>query len=515
MSAEHRSDTTKPVGIFWDYENCHPPSNMSGYEVARVIRQAVQSLQVGPISVFKAYMDVVLEGSKPKQVELQQSVTISHTPHNSKKEVADKAIITDFLVFALERQGPSIIVLITGDGDFNYALSVLRMRGHEVVIILPPRAHRSLQHQASIILDWSRLICQPSNSDPGVTSTKRKRSPEEDTPRVAKKARKILSSRLCSKDSVLADGGRFSHSGHRSSDLTLGITSAGPSVAVKTAIRMLTPEQTDNIIHREVVPSNGGLDSLENSQTLSTASGSRLLASEDSDLSKPSKQLSSVGSLEKAIVKTAEGAWTVLIKVLREERTRGRMSVPIISLGFLLLKADVNVYHNAGSNGIKDYLKSAQAATVICLFNVNWNWAACKGYARLCDHLTGAVPSHPNDLSTLVPPASSAHVRGSAPVLMPLKSHATLGNSATPLSATPLPMVDHLIKVLRELRDGGRMPIKRSELLPELHRRYPGIYSGFPTLKAYLREAQLRGIITIVKTGRGEQTCLDLDPALG
>ncbi|KAI5120219.1 hypothetical protein M0805_000034 [Coniferiporia weirii] len=143
------------VGIFWDFENCHPPSNMPGYSVVEKIRQAVQPL--GSVQVFKAYMDVNLEGKKSaQQHELQSSgVSLIHTPHNAKKEVADKIMLVDLMIFALDAHGPTTIVLVTGDRDFTYAISVLRLRGHDIVLITPPHAtHHSLQHPANLVLNW-------------------------------------------------------------------------------------------------------------------------------------------------------------------------------------------------------------------------------------------------------------------------------------------------------------------------------------------------------------------------
>lgn len=180
------------VGIFWDYgehryrsitgrnialslfsENCPPPSSETGFTTVRKIRQAIHSL--GPISVFKAYVDVHLQSSKAssiKQSQLQSSgVSIIHCPHNARKEVADKTLIgqigqcyrgpnlflftVDMLFFALECSGLSTIVLITGDKDFSYALSMLRSRGHMIVTICPSHStHGDMQELADKFLYW-------------------------------------------------------------------------------------------------------------------------------------------------------------------------------------------------------------------------------------------------------------------------------------------------------------------------------------------------------------------------
>jgi hypothetical protein len=51
---------------------------------------------------------------------------------------------------------PATIILISGDRDFAYAISVLRFRQYQAVIVVPslPSAHPSLTSQASAVLEW-------------------------------------------------------------------------------------------------------------------------------------------------------------------------------------------------------------------------------------------------------------------------------------------------------------------------------------------------------------------------
>ncbi|TDL17335.1 hypothetical protein BD410DRAFT_730099, partial [Rickenella mellea] len=145
------------VAIFWDYENCRPAGNTSGYELVNKVRRAVQSF--GNVSLFKAYLDVPLESSNPRSTifhsELQSSgVTLAYCPHNGKKDVADKMILVDMLAYAIDRPAPATIVLISGDRDFAYGISILRLRGYDVVAIVPPQVHSSITAQATSVLNW-------------------------------------------------------------------------------------------------------------------------------------------------------------------------------------------------------------------------------------------------------------------------------------------------------------------------------------------------------------------------
>ncbi|KAF8607696.1 hypothetical protein BDV93DRAFT_276683 [Ceratobasidium sp. AG-I] len=126
------------VGIFWDYENCAPPTGTPGYVVAERLRAACGVH--GSITQFRAYLELStshtpqpnlntsnssppgsnLGGStdpspdvfsypstSPKTLalrsELQSSgVSLIDCPHNSRKNVADTMLACDLVCFALD-----------------------------------------------------------------------------------------------------------------------------------------------------------------------------------------------------------------------------------------------------------------------------------------------------------------------------------------------------------------------------------------------------------------------------
>ncbi|TDL16995.1 hypothetical protein BD410DRAFT_585338, partial [Rickenella mellea] len=167
-------DTTRTghVAVFWDYENCHPPSNASGYDIVDKICRAVETY--GSIIHFKAYLDVSLfAGPKSAKLysELQDAgVTLAHCPHSGRKDVVDKMLLgsssgcsivhllsgylVDMISYTLYNPSPMTIVLITGDRDFSYGISTLRLRGYDVVVIVPPSAHKCILSIATSVLKW-------------------------------------------------------------------------------------------------------------------------------------------------------------------------------------------------------------------------------------------------------------------------------------------------------------------------------------------------------------------------
>lgn len=145
----------------------------------------------GSVTLFKAYLEISsLESGllTPRLLtltsELQSSgVSLIHCPHNGRKDVADKMmlgkyalyfiywhtliqLLVDMLGHAIDNPAPTTIVLISGDRDFAYAISVLRLRRYQVVLITLSNSHLSLTSQASVCHDWSSDIlgiAQPSS----------------------------------------------------------------------------------------------------------------------------------------------------------------------------------------------------------------------------------------------------------------------------------------------------------------------------------------------------------------
>lgn len=183
----------RSVAIFWDYgeslrtvpnnyksetENCSAPSSISGYDLVNSIRRTAHCY--GTVKLFKAYLDNSQHTSTRAlsfKSELQSSgVSLTDCPHNGKKNVCDimmigmlllhftstNSCVVDMLAHAIDNPNPWTYILITGDRDFAYATSVLRLRKYEVVLISSPipKPHVSLRSQANMCLDWNDHIIQ-------------------------------------------------------------------------------------------------------------------------------------------------------------------------------------------------------------------------------------------------------------------------------------------------------------------------------------------------------------------
>ena len=144
------------IAVFWDFENCQPPSGVSGFSVVQDLRKSL--LEFGSIRQIRAYADLNLVKSSMR-MELQRSgIELLDVP-SRQKDASDKMLITDMMAFALDNQPPQRIVIISGDQDFAYTLGRLRNIGYEIILVIPPvGAHPSVRAQADMILDWRDVV---------------------------------------------------------------------------------------------------------------------------------------------------------------------------------------------------------------------------------------------------------------------------------------------------------------------------------------------------------------------
>lgn len=146
-----------PVAILWDIENCPVPSDVRPEDVAGNIRMALQVHPVikGAVMMFSAYGDF---NSFPRRLRAgcqRTGVKLIDVP-NGRKDAADKAILVDMFLFALDNPPPSSILLISGDVDFAPALHILGQRGYTVVLVIPAGVGVSsaLCNAGKFVWDW-------------------------------------------------------------------------------------------------------------------------------------------------------------------------------------------------------------------------------------------------------------------------------------------------------------------------------------------------------------------------
>lgn len=149
-----------PIAILWDIENCPVPSDVKPEDVAGNIRMAlkVHPLVKGAVTMFSAYGDFNAFPRRLREGCQRTGVKLADVP-NGRKDAADKAILVDMFLFALDNHPPSSIVLISGDVDFAPALHILGQRGYTVILVIPSRVcvSSALCNAGRFVWDWPSI----------------------------------------------------------------------------------------------------------------------------------------------------------------------------------------------------------------------------------------------------------------------------------------------------------------------------------------------------------------------
>lgn len=162
LPQQSRSGSDGPIAILWDMENCPIPSDIRPEDVAGNIRMALRVHPIinGVVTMFSAYGDFNKFPRRLREGCQRTGVKLIDVP-NGRKDAADKAILVDMFLFALDNPPPSYIMLISGDVDFSQALHILGQRGYTVILVIPSGVGVSsaLSNAGSFVWDWPSVVC--------------------------------------------------------------------------------------------------------------------------------------------------------------------------------------------------------------------------------------------------------------------------------------------------------------------------------------------------------------------
>jgi hypothetical protein len=162
LSLSHQSLITSydPVSMLCDIENYCIPRNVPAEPVAVNIRMALWTnpLIKGVVIMFCVYGDFS-EFSQRHTKGLQKSGVTLIDVSNVGKDAADRAILVDMFLFALDNPPPSSIMLISGDVDFSATLHILGQRGYNIILVTPEDASAALTNAAKFVWDWPSVAC--------------------------------------------------------------------------------------------------------------------------------------------------------------------------------------------------------------------------------------------------------------------------------------------------------------------------------------------------------------------
>ncbi|KAJ0973837.1 hypothetical protein J5N97_015802 [Dioscorea zingiberensis] len=109
----------------------------------------------GAVTMFSAFGDFNAFPRRLREGCQRTGVKLVDVP-NGRKDAADKAILVDMFLFALDNRPPSSILLISGDVDFAPALHILGQRGYNVILVIPAGVGVSsaLSNAGRFVWDW-------------------------------------------------------------------------------------------------------------------------------------------------------------------------------------------------------------------------------------------------------------------------------------------------------------------------------------------------------------------------
>nr|KYP71737.1 hypothetical protein KK1_011007 [Cajanus cajan] len=132
-------------------DKCRVPKGQNANSVAKNITTALVNMNyVGPLTI-SAYGDTT-RIPRPIQHALSSTgVSLNHVPSTS----ADKRILVDMLLWAVDNPAPANYLLISGDREFSNALHQLSMRRYNILLAQPPHLPRLAA--ARLLWHWATL----------------------------------------------------------------------------------------------------------------------------------------------------------------------------------------------------------------------------------------------------------------------------------------------------------------------------------------------------------------------
>ncbi|XVE86606.1 hypothetical protein DITRI_Ditri18aG0047500 [Diplodiscus trichospermus] len=145
------------VSVWWDFENCSPPSGVNVFKIAHMITSALRANGIkGPVQIT-AFGDIFQLSRANQEALTSTGVNLAHIPKGGKNS-ADRSLLVDLMYWTSQNPPPAHLFLISGDRDFSSILHRLRMNNYNVLLASPESAPSVLCSAASIMWNWNALL---------------------------------------------------------------------------------------------------------------------------------------------------------------------------------------------------------------------------------------------------------------------------------------------------------------------------------------------------------------------
>ena len=161
------------VAVFWDYENVRVPPTITTAGAVAAIRRLAR--EHGNVDDLRLYYDSRNQGeNQTDRTKLQTNgFTLVDCPKRKDvKETLDKTLIVDMMSFRVKCEN-ACIVIITGDGDYAYALNTLSRLGVKIIVIYGPFSTTAgdLLDAADVAISFDKLFSPGRGEEPENTSS--------------------------------------------------------------------------------------------------------------------------------------------------------------------------------------------------------------------------------------------------------------------------------------------------------------------------------------------------------
>lgn len=165
--------------VFWDIENVSIPKKMPASRFVCTLRKFLSSCRGNGLIDPVLRITVVSNPNRMSgemRAQLHSSgVTVVQVQTRTRKDVSDKALLTDLCLLPLHTPPPLGVALLSGDVDFSYAIARLTALTYHTVVVAPDNSCSSLLANAPTrVVPLSLLLkegsCYANTSNTALTS---------------------------------------------------------------------------------------------------------------------------------------------------------------------------------------------------------------------------------------------------------------------------------------------------------------------------------------------------------
>lgn len=160
--------------VFWDFENVNIPNFIPIWRFIRCVRSFISTVRHKDVASCNPNVDSVsqitiignvFQMSSDMRAEFHANgVRLMHVQSSTRKDVADKAMLTDLCMIPVHHSPPLGVALLSGDIDFSYAMARLTALGYATLVIARHNSYSPLLASSSTYIASVSDVIASANS---------------------------------------------------------------------------------------------------------------------------------------------------------------------------------------------------------------------------------------------------------------------------------------------------------------------------------------------------------------